>query len=89
MTTFSRAYHAARNTPAPARPRTPILVILGRILAVLGAAAGRRLPRWATLRRAALTIGGLAALTVGAWTFADWAGWIVLGVSLLILEALA
>lgn len=90
MTVFSEAFTAerARRNARPARTRTPILVLLGRVLAVLGAFAGRKLPRWPTVRRAVLTIGGLALLVAAAWMVALPLGLLAAGVSLLILEAL-
>ena len=90
MTIFSEAFASgrARRTGRPARTRTPVLVIIGRVLAALGAFAGRKLPRWATVRRAVLTIGGLGLLTAAAWMVALPLGLLAAGVSLLILEAL-
>lgn len=67
---------------APARRRTPALVVLARL-------AARTLPRWAQVRTTVLSLAGFGLLTAGAFTFALWAGLIAAGVSCLVLEALA
>jgi hypothetical protein len=90
VTVFSEAFAAerARRTTRPERTRTPVLLVVGRALAVLGATAGKRLPRWPTMRRAALTIGGFGLLVAAAWMVAIPLGLLAAGASLLILEAL-
>lgn len=85
MTTFMDAFHTERKTAIanakPRPPRTPLLVRAVRL-------AAKVLPRWATIRTAALSVTGFGLLTAAAWTLHLTAGLAVAGVSLLILEAL-
>lgn len=77
---FTSAYTAGRAA-RPHRTRTPLTIRAGRALA-------RLLPRWETVRTAALTTTGLALLDAAAWQWTTWAGLAATGVSLLVLEAL-
>lgn len=81
LTTFTTAYTAQRAVPNPRKPRTPLLVRLGRTTA-------RLTPRWATIRTALFTVTGLGAIDAGLWRIHPVAGLIGIGVTLLILEAL-
>lgn len=76
------AFKAQRATRRPRKPRTPIVVSLARL-------AARVLPRFATVRRVALHIGAFAAIDYGLWGLSHVAGFIAVGVSLLLLDFLA
>mgnify|MGYP000683231453 CR=1 FL=1 len=84
MTTFWDTFTSERATRAarPKPPRTPYTVRAARWLA-------RRLPRWAAVRTAILSISGFGLLTTAAWTVHIAAGLAAAGISLLILEALS
>ena len=76
---FTTAYRAERAIPRQRKPRTPILVRLGRV-------AGRYAPHWPTLRSFALTATGLGLIDTAAFHYALWAGLVATGVSVLILD---
>lgn len=78
---FTGAYRAERATARPPKNRTPLLVHLGR-------AAGRLLPTWDAVRRFTLSAGGLGAACTGAFQWSAPAGWVAVGLSLLVLEFL-
>lgn len=78
---FRTAYRAERAAPKRRSPRTPILVYLGRFL-------GRLLPTWDAFRSFVLTVAGLSAICAGAFQWASEAGWIAVGLSLVLLEYL-
>lgn len=77
---FREAFRSERHAKARA-PRTPALVVLGRL-------AGKMLPRWQTVRTNVLALGGLGAISYGAWEYAHWLGYVAGGVSLLVVEML-
>lgn len=79
---FWQAFHATRATATPRTPRTPLTVRAAHALA-------RTLPRWTTIRTAALSTAGFGLLTGAAWTLHTAAGLAVGGASLLVLEALS
>ena len=82
MTTFTEAFRTERAARTTRAPRIPLTVRTARWLA-------RRLPAWAALRTALLSIAGFGLLTAAAWTLHLAAGLAVGGISLLILEALS
>lgn len=63
--------------------RESVLGILARWVRRRGREGGALL---AVLLRFVLVAAGLVAVTVGFWSLAHWAGWMVGGVSLLLLE---
>lgn len=77
--TFTRAYRAQRAATKTRQPRVPLLARAGNL-------AAKALPRWDTIRRAALSLGGLGGLTAAAWTVALPLGLTAAGLSLLVLE---
>lgn len=89
MTTLTEAYRAARTQRRPRPARTPVLVLLGRLLVMLGTLLGRRVPSWSQVRTTVLTVGGLGLVTVGAWNWSHPVGFAVAGASLLVVEMLS
>lgn len=79
MDAFATERQAATK---PRTPRTPLTIRAAR-------AAARLLPRWATVRTAALSVAGFALLTGAAWHLHTAAGLAAAGLSLLLLEALS
>lgn len=73
----ARAERARRVT----KPRTSLLAHVGRAL-------GKALPTWDAFRAFVLTAAGLGAADYGAFQLHYAAGWIAVGVSLLVLEFL-
>jgi hypothetical protein len=83
VATFRDAFVAQRNiSPNGHRPkRTPLLVSAGRLL-------GRHLPRWGQVRTAVMATVAGGSFTWAAWTTDPRLGAIVLGISVLVGEAL-
>lgn len=83
MTTAALAWAQARaGRPARAKQaRTPLLI-------VLVAWVGRHLPSWDKARSAVTQVAAFASLTYAAFQWSSIAGFVAVGVSLLILDAL-
>lgn len=79
---FRQAFRDERQAATARSPRTPLTIRAARRLA-------RMLPRWSTVRTAALSISGFGLITAAAWHLHTVAGLATAGVSLLILEALS
>lgn len=81
VTTLGLAWRQARA----ARVRTPRVPLTIRAVAW----AARRLPSWERARSAVMQTGGCVAIDVGLFQWRSVAGWIGIGVSLFVLEALS
>lgn len=82
MTTISQAWAQGRAARARTRSRTPVLL-------ALVAYASRKLPAWKGVRTAVMQWGAASSICWGLFTQASLlAGFIGVGVSLLVLEAL-
>jgi hypothetical protein len=83
--TMRSSYTAERTADRPKRTRRPLLVLAA---SAIGRAAGRVTPSWAALRTLILTLAAFALIDTAAWQWHRWAGLVVTGLSLLIIEAL-
>lgn len=77
----STAFKEQRAERRPRKPRTPLVVSLAKL-------AARVLPRFATVRRVVLHLGAFATIDYGMWELSRVAGFIAIGVSLLLLDYL-
>lgn len=81
MTTAGLAWRQARAGRTARAPHTPVLIMLA-------AWAGAHLPTVAKTRSAVMQVAAFASLTYAAFQWSTIAGFVAVGVSLLVLEAL-
>jgi uncharacterized membrane protein len=73
---------------AQARAGRPARVARTPLLLLFVAWCGRHLPTWGKARSAVMQTGAFGALTYAAFQYSTIAGFVAVGVSLLVLEAL-
>lgn len=81
--TVRSSYAAERAAGRLKRRRRSLLTLAA---SALGAAAGRLFPSWAALRTLVLTLAAFGLIDTAAWQWHTWAGLVVTGLSLLVLE---
>lgn len=77
--TERRTKYANPNGNKRGRRRTPFLAKLAHW-------AAKSLPRFETIRRVTLLVGAVALIDLSAWQFTVWAGLLVTGLSLFVLD---
>jgi len=81
MVSLAAAWQEGRKARATRPPRRPIVFRLTAL-------AARVLPTWKRVRTVALTATGFGFVDFAAWSWHHIAGYLAIGVSLLVMEAL-